>query len=451
MANTKREMLSGWGHCPATHCSSYRPEKQRETAHIVYEHKGHLLARGLGRSYGDASLQPSGVVRTDRLDHVISFDKAKGILRAQAGVTLADVINLAVPQGWFPPVIPGTKYVTLGGAFACNVHGKNHFRDGDFAEHVASIRLLLADGSHVTCSQTENSELFWTTAGGMGMTGIIEEVTLRLRPIASSSLRNVTTRVDNIDEMIAAFEKARDSADYMIGWIDHMATGDDVGRGLFSAANHITTSEGGAPLPAFASRRPRLSLPIFMPSLLLNRYSMALHNALRFKRYKHPQNTENVNFDVFFHPLDSIGKWNRLYGKRGFFQYQFILPESPKVTEQLREFLSALQAQKQFSFLGVIKYHRESKGMMTFPMRGYSLALDFPNTARVRALLPQMDKWVAGHGGRIYLAKDAMLSHDTFVKMYPQGDAWLSKVLQADPQGKFTSLMSERLKWKHAS
>jgi len=251
--------------------------------------------------------------------------------------------------------------------------------------------------------------------------------------------------------MIAAFEKARDSADYMIGWIDHMATGARVGRGLFSAANHITTADGGMPLTEFQPKRARFSLPIFFPSLTLNRYSMSLHNLLRFKKYKEMNNLETVGFDGFFHPLDSLGHWNRLYGKRGFFQYQFILPESPKVAEHLREFLSALQDQKQFSFLGVLKYHRESKGMLTFPLRGYSLALDFPNTARVRALLPQMDRWVASHGGRIYLAKDAMLTPELFRKMYPQCDSWLASVRQADPDGKFASLMSERLKWKHAS
>jgi FAD/FMN-containing dehydrogenase len=451
MANTKREMLYGWGHCPVVQCLSYRPEKRRELSTLITQHKGHLLARGLGRSYGDAPLQPAGVLRTDRLDHMISFDAATGVVRAQAGVTLAELMEVIIPRGWFPPVIPGTKYVTLGGAFACNVHGKNHYREGDFAEHVSSIRMLLADGSYIECSPTLNSSLFWATAGGMGMTGVIEEVTLRLKPITSASLHNVTTRIANIEDMIAAFEKARDDADYMIGWIDHMATGKDVGRGLFSAGNHISAEEGGAPLPAFTPGKPRFSLPVFFPSLTLNRYSMALHNLLHFKKYKQMENFETVGFDGFFHPLDSIRHWNRLYGKRGFFQYQCIIPDSPEVAKQLREFLQALQDQKQFSFLGIIKYHRESKGMLPFGMRGYSLALDFPNTARVRALLPQMDRWVLSHGGRIYLAKDAMMNADTFRKMYPQSESWLAAVRQADPEGKFASLMSERLKWKHAS
>ncbi|NBX02777.1 MAG: FAD-binding oxidoreductase [Alphaproteobacteria bacterium] len=441
-------MLSGWGICGGVACKSYRPEKRRDVLAILAEHEGSLLARGQGRSYGDASLQPAGTVRTTRLDHVISFDESQGILRAQAGMTLADVMALFIPRGWFPPVIPGTRHISLGGAFACNVHGKNHFRDGDFAEHVLSISLLLADGSTVVCSPEQNADLFWATAGGMGMTGIIEELTLKLRPVTSCSLRSVTSRIANIEEMVAAFEAAKNTADYMIGWLDHMATGANIGKGLFSAANHIYPADGGQPLSDFKAPQTKLSVPIFFPPFVLNRYSMAVHNWLRFQQYKHAQKTETVNFDGFFHPLDAIANWNKLYGKRGFYQYQLMIPDSPNAAALMREFLGSLQEQKQFSFLGVIKYHRESKGLMTFSTRGYSIALDFPNTERVRALLPQMDAWVAKHGGRVYLAKDALLSAEHFRQMYPSADAWLSTVQKYDPQNRFTSLMSERLKWK---
>ncbi|MDE3059898.1 MAG: FAD-binding oxidoreductase [Pseudomonadota bacterium] len=448
MPAAKRELLSGWGHCPVDTCLSYRPEKHRDLGLILREHAGPLLPRGLGRSYGDAALQPEGVIRTERLDHFISFDARQGIVQAQAGVTLAELMDLSIPHGWLPPVIPGTRHVTLGGAFACNVHGKNHWREGEFAEHVAAIRLTTAGGDSVECSPQEHSELFWATAGGMGMTGIIEEVTLKLKPIASASLKTLSYRVESIEDMVAAFEHYRGSSDYMIGWIDHMARGDEIGRGVFEAANPMLAGDGGAALNKFRPLATRLSVPFFMPPFLLNRYSMALYNRWRFKRYSSERQSAVVDFNSFFHPLDAIGGWNRLYGRRGFFQYQCLLPETQDIAARLKSLLSAIQKHGGFSFLAVLKYHREGKGMLTFSKQGYSLALDFPNTRRVRKLLPQLDRWVAEHGGRVYLAKDALLAPELFRQMYPQAGDWCDFIRDLDPGGKFRSRMSDRLEWK---
>lgn len=448
MPAIKHEKLAGWGNVPTAEVISYRPEKYRALPGLVGSHEGPLLARGLGRSYGDASLQPKGVVRMERFDHVISFDAQQGILRAQAGVTLDDVMKLSIPRGWFPPVIPGTRQVTLGGAFACNVHGKNHYREGDFAEHVLNVRITLGDGSSFECSKDHNSELFWATAGGMGMTGIIEELTLQLKPIASASLRSASRKVKNIEDMVEAFVQHRGSADYMIGWIDHTAKGPALGRGVFSAANHILPADGGVKLSDFKPAKRKLSVPVFAPAMLLNRYLMALYNALRFRKFSDSMRTETVGFDGFFHPLDSIGGWNKLYGKRGFYQYQCMIPDGADVTEKLRTVLSYIQEKNQLSYLGVIKYHREGLGLLTFPITGYSLALDFPNTASVRELLPQLDALVAAQGGRVYLAKDAQLSPEQFAIMYPNAPEWLKLVRAFDPQGKFSSLMSQRLQWK---
>jgi decaprenylphospho-beta-D-ribofuranose 2-oxidase len=449
MPATKREVLYGWGHYPVEECISYRPEKRRDLGLILEEHHGPLLARGMGRSYGDASLQPGGTVRTERLNHFISFDTAQGLVRAQAGVTLAELMELAIPRGWFPPVIPGTRHITLGGAFACNVHGKNHYRAGDFAEHVESIRLLLASGDTIECSPTQHAEVFWATAGGMGMTGIIEELTLKLKPITSSSLRTTTYRIDSIEDMVAAFEHYRASDEYMVGWIDHMAQGDKLGRGIFEAASHVAFGDNGAPPGEYTPPKQRLSVPRFTPGFLLNRYSMAAYNKLRFRKYTAWREIETVGFNGFFHPLDSIGNWNRLYGRRGFFQYQCLLLDSPNIASQLRTLLTAIQRNKLFSYLAVIKYHRTGKGYLTFPLQGYSLALDFPNTRRVRALLPQLDRWVAEHGGRTYLAKDALLTPELFHRMYdPAAGDWCDIIHDLDPEGRFTSLMSQRLKWK---
>jgi len=445
----KREHLSGWGLTPATHCASYRPEKERELAGLLKSQKTPVIARGLGRSYGDASLQPHGVIKTERLDNFIEFNPETGVLRAQAGVSLADVMAFCIPRGFLPPVIPGTKHVTLGGAFACNVHGKNQYKLGEFAEHVERIRLLTADRKSIECSPAEHADLFWATAGGMGMTGIIEELSLKLMPIFSTSLRTHATRVDSIEQMVAAFESHRAGADYMIGWIDHLARGEHIGRGVFEAASHITTAEGGKPCAAYRPATPRISVPCFAPSFLLNKYSMALYNHLRFKRYEHHPATGSTDLNHFFHPLDAIGHWNRLYGKNGFFQYQCLLPEGENSAAQLRQLLTSLQEEKIFSFLAVIKYHRAGKAPISFSQAGYSVALDFPNTARVRGAIPHINHWIAERGGRVYLAKDALMSADTFARMYgSHATAWRELIAEVDPHAHFSSMMSERLQWK---
>jgi decaprenylphospho-beta-D-ribofuranose 2-oxidase len=448
MTNTKRQMLPGWGRTLSSACDVWRPEKRRDVQSALYG-DGSVIARGLGRSYGDASMQPHGTISTVRLNQCISFDTRKGIITVQSGVTLAELIDIVTPMGWFPFTIPGTKHITIGGAFACNVHGKNQYKDGDFAEHVLSITLMLPSGESVECTPDHRGDVFWATAGGMGMTGIIEQVTLQLRPISSSSLTATTYRVDSLTDMVSAFEHYRDHADYMVGWIDHMATGNDIGRGVFEAAMHTPTEDGGALLNQTTAKKMTLNVPAFFPSILLNRYTMGLYNQWRFKKYSAWRQAEIIEFDTFFHPLDRIGHWNRLYGKRGFFQYQCLFLETPDTIRNIHTFLTALQRKKVFSFLAVIKYHREGKGLLTFSKSGYSIALDFANTARVRSVLPQLDRWVAENGGRVYLAKDAMLESQLFLDMYgQQGKTWLDFIRSIDPTHKLHSLMSERLKWK---
>ncbi len=368
---SKQEQLYGWGHTPVAECQTWRPEKQRDLTHLLRDSsKQGVIARGLGRSYGDAALQPSGVIRNERFDHYIEFDAEHGVVRAQAGLSLSELMEFSIPRGFLPPILPGTQHATLGGAFACNIHGKNHYCEGDIAEHVFSIRLLLADGRSLECSASEHSDLFWATAGGMGMTGIIQEVSLKLKPITSTSLKTTSYRVESINDMVAAFEGYRDVSDYMVGWIDHMADGAQLGRGVFEAANHISVDEGGTPLTQYTHRKARLSVPFFMPTFLLNRQVMALYNRYRFRNYSIARQSEIVDFESFFHPLDSIGNWYKLYGKRGFFQYQCIIPESTDIITRLQHLLSLLHEHKLFSYLAVIKYHRESKGLMSFPLRG---------------------------------------------------------------------------------
>lgn len=448
MAHTKTQLLHGWGNYPVEECEVWRPERRRSVSEVVQQAPT-MLARGMGRSYGDASLQPAGVISTERLKHFLEFDETQGLLRAQAGVSLAEVMAYTIPKGWFPYTIPGTRNVSLGGMLACNVHGKNHFRNGDFAVHVLSARIVVPSGEAIECSPTRNEELFWATAGGMGMTGVIESMTIKLKPVRCASLSATTYRVDSLQDMIAAFENYREISDYMVGWIDHMAGGDDIGRGIFEAATHCREDEGGAELKDFELSKPRITVPFHTPGFILNRYTMAAYNMMRFKKYSAWRQAEIIDFNTFFHPLDSIGHWYRLYGRNGFFQYQALFPETGDVVSQIRTFLSAIQRKRLFSYLAVIKYHRDSQGPMSFPMRGYSVALDFPNNKRVRAILPQLDRWVSDHGGRVYLAKDAMLTPDLFYTMYgQQANDWTKYIRKLDPDRKFTSLMSDRLEWK---
>ncbi len=441
----KQQFLSGWGNYPKAECITYRPEKQSDIPAILQESNS-LIARGQGRSYGDASLNKNGMILSERLDKFLNFDKNEGVITVQAGVTLAEILDITIPSGWILPAIPGTKYVSAGGAFACNIHGKNHFKEGDFARHVINISILLASGEELECSASENADIFWATAGGMGLAGIIKRISIKLKPIKSLSLSTQTKKTKNIFEMVECFKASKDNSDYMIGWIDHFATGEKLGRGVFEKAVHIGEDKGGNKLSQHKPSRKGIAVQKFFPSFILNKYSMALYNLKRFASYVNDWKEQIVDFDGFFHPLDNLQNWNRLYGKNGFFQYQFILPETENVADDLQKILTFIQASGQFSFLAVLKYHGDHKGLLSFPIRGYSLALDFPNTPEVHKLQQDLNQKIADMGGRIYLAKDALLTTDLFTQMYKtELPKWRKIIKKLDPNGKFDSNMARRL------
>ena len=440
----RQQRLSGWGNTPVLECKTYRPEKEKHITSLYTHDEKTLISRGNGMSYGDASLNADGVVMMERLNRLLSFDVNKGILHMQAGVTLAEILEITVPQGWFVPVIPGTKYATIGGCVASNVHGKNHYVHGEIASHIIDIQLRLPNGECVHCSPHQESDIFWATAGGMGLTGTIEEVTLQLMPITSSSLETETTQVDCIEGMMELFEQHHATSDYMVGWIDHFAKGRHLGKGVFEKAIHID-APGAKPTPMQVLKQ-RITIPVHIPSFVLNKYTMALYNTVRFSGVeKHP--TEYIqDFDNFFHPLDALGHWNRLYGRRGFLQYQCIIPQSSEMTTHTRSLLEMIQKSGLFSFLAVIKYHGAQKGMLSFSMEGVSIALDFPNTKRVRVLLNRLDEFLLTIGGRVYLAKDARLKAGHFEQMYASGlSQWRPIIKALDPAGKCNSTMAERL------
>ncbi len=443
----KKKKLSGWGGVPAVECVTYRPEKRQMLAAFAAGHEAPVIARGCGRAYGDAALSVTGVVEMERLDRFIAFDEKTGVLRVEAGVTLADMLNVVIPAGWFLPVIPGTKFVSAGGAFASNVHGKNHARQGDFARHVVECVVRLASGEAITCSKTEHSDVFWATAGGMGLTGIIEEMTLQLLPVTSLSLRVHTKKTPSIHAMVTAFRQS--DAEYKIGWIDHFVRGDAFGRGVFEMASHISEHEGGMPLASYRPPTRGITIPPFFPGIVLNRYSMALYNVRRFRRYGDSLPEEVVGFEGFFHPLDRLQHWNRLYGRRGFFQYQCVIPDSPDVADHLNALLQLIRRRGCFSYLAVLKYMGDHEGLLSFPLRGFSLALDFPNTPAVCALQHELNEQVANLGGRVYLTKDALLSRGHFERMYRDAlPEWKRIVRECDPARHFMSEMAIRLGMK---
>ena len=390
---------------------------------------GGTLAFGCGRSYGDSCLAESGhVIAMGGLDRLIAADWSTGVVRAQAGVTLADLIHVALPRGWFPPVTPGTKFVTLGGAVANDVHGKNHHVRGTFGRHVCAFTLRRSDGSVLTCSPGENPALFAATVGGLGLTGIILDVTLQLRPVESGLIAQRSIRFGNIDEFFALSREHDAEHEYTVAWIDCLASGASLGRGHYLAGDHA----------ARGPRRPappgRLLVPFDPPFSLVNRLSLRLFNSLYYERQRKREVRRRVGYEPFFYPLDKLQSWNRMYGRRGFQQYQCVIPQAHAPTA-IADILRCISSSGMGSFLAVLKQcgTLASPGLMSFPLHGVSLALDFPNREpALGRLFTTLDGLVHEAGGRLYPAKDAHMSAAHFRQAYPaweQVEAWRDPAL----------------------
>ena len=443
-----KQPLSGWGRYPLVDSYLQRPEKVSSLTKIIQtaENKP-VLARGAGRSYGDAAICPSCTILTERLNRMLAFDEESGILACEAGVTIKEIVEIFSPRGWFLAVTPGTKFVTVGGAIAFDVHGKNHYRDGSFSRHVCNLKLMLASGEVVQCSSQKNSDLFWATVGGMGLTGIIMEVEIALRPIQTAYIKAKSIKAKNLDETLALFEEYEPQSQYSVAWIDCLASGQSLGRSRLSFGSHaaiadLNQEQQAAPLKL--KPKPSYKVPFDFPAGLLNRYTMSCFNALYYHLQGSGQVQSVVDYDSFFYPLDFLWDWNRLYGKRGFIQYQCVFP-----TEVSREALvQVLQlcAQKGCgTFLAVLKRLGFQQGWLSFPMPGYTLALDMPVEPGLWRFLAQLDRLVIEYGGRVYLAKDARLSPEAFRSMYPHFLRWLEVKSQVDPYNRFSSAMSKRL------
>jgi FAD/FMN-containing dehydrogenase len=419
-----RPQFESWGRFPKLF-AEVRPLFWKEDFPGSIASDTKILAVGMGRSYGDVCLLQHGtLLTTPNLDRLISFDAETGLLRCEAGVTLAEILDFAVPRGWFLPVSPGTKYVTVGGAIANDIHGKNHHVAGTFGLHTPRFELVRSDCTQVVCSPTENPEWYAATIGGMGLTGLISWADLQLRPIESRRIRYRSTKFVGLEEFVALSE-ASAHKEYSVAWIDCVAQGRNFARGVFMQGEH---EEDPGPLKPLA--KLKLALPVDLPAFALSRFSVGAFNTLYYHKQLAKDRTGLVDYEPFFYPLDRILQWNRLYGKQGLLQFQCVLPWETG-TMGMTELLKAITASGLASFLAVIKVFGDavSPGVMSFPLPGITLALDFPVRREVSfGLLDRLADITAGFGGRMYPAKDACMSAAHFQQFFPQWEQWAAYI-----------------------
>lgn len=435
-----RTQLTGWGRFPIVE------GLQIKTENLPQATENAALCRGLGRSYGDSSLPATPddtVVDTTLADRVLAFDRQSGLLRAEAGLSLLELNRLFLRQGWFTPVSPGTQFVTLGGMVASDVHGKNHHVDGCFGEHVQGLRLRVADGRIVECSDQRERELFRATIGGMGLTGHILEVEFRMRRIRSPWIWGESQRMADLDAMICGLKQAAGDWPMTVGWVDCLARGARLGRGILMKGRWAEPDQAPRKPPPF---KRRFRVPFQFPRFALCRLSMKAFNLLYYHKHYRRVKRGIEHPDTFFYPLDMLDDWNLIYGRRGFTQYQCVLPHADD-NGPARRFLELFTSAGGMAFLCVIKdCGREGKGMLSFPRPGISIAVDFPvHPAKTQPFVDRLNELVIAEGGRIYLTKDAFTRPEHFRAMEPRLDAFNAVRRKWDPQAKLHSAQSVRL------
>ena len=437
-----KKPITNWNNYPVVEASEISFDYQKDLA-LKLAHTS--IPHGNGRCYGDASLY-SDVVNTLRYDKILAFDEDHGIITCQSGVLLSDLLQIIVPRGWFLPVTPGTKFITVGGAVASDVHGKNHHVDGSFSNHVQTLKVLTGTGETILCSRAEYADLFAATCGGMGLTGVILEVEFRLKRISSAFIRQKQIKASNLADVMDLFDQHAEST-YSVAWIDCLKTGKHFGRSILMLGDHAATDETPTDVKLVAREKSLLTVPFHFPSFVLNGYSVKLFNAFYYaKNYKKEMDSV-VHYDGFFYPLDSILSWNKIYGKKGFVQYQFVLPMDAS-REGLTNILGRINKMGMGSFLAVLKLFGEQDDLISFPMKGYTLALDFPIRRGLFEFLDELDNVVAGYGGRIYLSKDARMKKEIFWRTYPHAEEFRNILKKYDPDNRFNSNLSQRLMLK---
>jgi decaprenylphospho-beta-D-ribofuranose 2-oxidase len=441
--STATRPLTGWGGVPSEPCAVTRVADRRAASALVGEP---LIGRGLGRAYGDSALNASGLVADcTGLDRFLAFDAASGLLTCEAGVSFADIVAVFLPRGWFLPTTPGTKFVTVGGSIAADVHGKNHHRVGSLGNFVEWIDLLLADGRVVRCSREADPELFYATLGGMGLTGLILAAAFRLVRVETAWLRVRYRRTTDLAHTLAAFDEGDAGCEHSVAWIDCMAGGAALGRSVVMQGSHAARGDiGSRGDPLRLPTKRSKSVPVTPPMSLLSPLTVKAFNTVFYRI--HADTEKLVDIDSFFYPLDAVRHWNRLYGPRGFVQYQAFLPRETSAAG-LPRLLDAVVASGAASFLAVLKSCGAADGgLLSYLEPGHTLALDIPYHPRsVPELCRRLDRILLDHGGRLYLAKDSLMSAETFRAMYPRMDEFLAVKRRIDPDARFVSSQARRV------
>jgi len=431
--------LSGWGHYPVCRGREILGEDLERITEDV------TLTRGLGRSYGDASLPAAAnriVAGSPLADRILSFDPETGVLRAEAGLPLWRLNRLFLARNWFTPVSPGTHFVTLGGMVAADVHGKMHHVDGCFGEHVLALRLRVADGQIIECSDENEPELFRATIGGMGLTGHILEVEFRMKRIPSPWIWQENRVCPSLEDLLVTLQEDGKRWPLTVTWADFLNRGPTMGRGVVMSGRWAEAAEAPDAPPKF---RSPIAVPPVFPSWLIQPWMMAVLNQLNYFANRHRAASGIIHPETFFYPLDTLRDWNRVYGRRGFTQYQCVLPTATGFAGHQR-FVEVLRCMKAPVFLCVIKdCGPEGKGMLSFPKAGMSYALDLPVDGRTQAIVDALNEVVIAEGGRVYLAKDAFTRAEHFRAMEPRLDAWLAVRRRWDPEGRLRSAQSVRI------
>jgi len=443
--------LTGWGRLAPSSAELAEPASDADAAAALQAaapSRG-AIARGLGRSYNNAAQCGDGlVISTARLNRIIALDATTGLAACEAGVSLEQLMVAGLPAGWFVPVSPGTRQVTVGGAIAADVHGKNHHVAGSFARHVPSFDLLLPSGELRTVTPRADPSLFWATAGGMGLTGLIVRATVQLKRVATSRVRVDTVRTADIDETMAVLAEHDRAYGYTVAWSDSLARGASLGRSVITSGDFADPADlpsGGRADPFVFRPGARLSVPPGVPPGLVSRYTVALANEAWYRKAPRLRRGELQTIGKFFHPLDGVRNWNRVYGPGGFRQYQYVVPFGQEAA--VRRSFELVSAARAPSFVTVLKrFGEQDPGLLSFPMAGWTLALDLPaRTPGLAGLLGALDDLVVGAGGRVYLAKDSRVPADVLAQMYPRLAEFRALRASLDPKAVLASDLSRRL------
>ena len=428
------QKVTNWGNFPVVE-KEVKSEDSLQKIKDFVKSNNEIIARGNGRCYGDASLSEH-IFSTKRLNKFISFDRLNGIIECESGVLLADILEVVVPQGYFLYVTPGTKFISVGGAIASDVHGKNHHAEGCFSEYVIEFSLLNENGEVLKCSREENSEKFWSTIGGMGLTGIILSAKFKLKNIETAYIRQESIKAENLDEIFKLFEES-ESWTYNVAWIDCLQTGKNIGRSIMMRGEHAFKHQLPKKLqenPLRLKKKFSPTVPFYFPNFVLNNLTVKLFNFLYFNKQRSKEIKNYIDYETFFYPLDAVNDWNKIYGKTGFIQYQMVIPKE-KGKEGMKRILETIAKSGNGSFLAVLKLFGKNnpEAYNSFPFEGYTLALDFKVNSKLKNLVEKLDAIVEEFGGRIYLTKDSMSKSS------------LTNYLQNVQNPKFVSLQHKRI------